>query len=119
MPTWTAKQMADLDNSMVAAQNVSLGTALGTLVANSVKSGVASPTLARFPVSTGLTSVCAVMCSLSGSPTQQHMWSVIAAGSVAGDILINSYKPSASASIVTPIAATAPFSDVNWIAIGK
>lgn len=116
--TWTAKQISDLDNSMSAAQNVSLGTVLGEMVANgSVKSGSVSPTLAREPVVTGLTTVAAAMCSFAGSPTNQHMWSTASAGSVAGTIIINSYKPT-NASTVTPISATGSFVAINWIAIG-
>jgi len=115
--TWTVKQISDLDNSMVAAQNVSLGTVLGEMVANTVKSGSVTPSAAREVVVTGLTSVGAVMCSLSGSPTAQHMWSTATAGSVAGVLIINSYKPT-NASTVTPISATGSYVAVNWIAIG-
>lgn len=117
MPTWTAKQISDLNNSMVAAQNVSLGTVLGAAVGKTVATGVATPTGARYPVSTGLTSVTAVVCSLAGSPTLNCMFATAIAGSVAGDILIYSYSPT-NASTVTPVAASTGFINVGWIAIG-
>lgn len=120
---WTAKQISDLDNSMVAAQNVSLGTVIGALIATTgsglaITSGSLTPTNARHPVATGLTSVTRAIACLSGSPTLNSMFVTCTNGSVAGDILIYSWKPT-NGSAVDPIAGTATFANVSWIAIGS
>lgn len=117
MPTWTAKQMSDLDNSMVAAQNVSLGTVLGSMVASTVKSGTLTPTAQSTTIVTGLTTVTAVVASLSGSPTIENSMVSATSGSVAGTIVIKAFKPT-SVSNPTPVASSGSFVAVNWVAIG-
>ena len=64
----------------------------------------------------------AVVVSLKGAPSLTHF---ISAGDIgdqagtpaAGSFLLKSYKPTGSGD-VTPIAATTPWSAVDWIAIG-
>jgi len=115
---WTAKQISDLNNSMVAAQSVGLGTVVSELVISKSVSGSLVPTVAVETVATGLTSIISATVALSGSPTLNHMWSTVASGSVAGTIVISSWKPT-SASNVTPAAASGSFVKVNWIAVGE
>lgn len=120
--SWTAKQIADLDGSMVAAQNVSLGTVVNALIGTTgsliaVAGGTLDPTTGSSVVVTGLATVTYATVSLSGSPLLTHMWSTAIAGSVAGTLIIQSFKPT-NASTVTAIPATAPFAPVNWIALG-
>jgi hypothetical protein len=84
--------------------------------------GTVTPTSGSHTVVTGLTTVVAVVASLRGAPTITH---TIVAGDVgnqsgapaAGSVLIKSYKPT-STTDTTPIAATTPWSAVDWIAIG-
>ena len=120
--SWTAKQISDLDNSMVAAQNVSLGTVIAALAGASgsslsIVSGSVTPTNARHPVATGLTTVTRAIACLSGSPTLNSMFVSCTNGSVAGTIDIYSWKPT-NGSAVNPIEGTATFANVSWIAIG-
>ena len=68
-------------------------------------------------VVTGLSEITSVTCSLAGSPTINHHMSTVASGSVAGTIVISSWKPT-STSNPTPVAACGSFVNVNWIAVG-
>lgn len=84
--------------------------------------GTATPDQNDYVVATGLTTVVAAVASLKGDPTLTHMWSGANIGDqagspAAGSILIWSMKPTA-ANDVTPIAATTPWSAVDWIAVG-
>ena len=114
----TAKQISDLNNSMVAAQNINLGTLLNTLNSSKSVSGSVVPDAAVYTLATGLTSVTSATVSLSGSPTLNHNSVTVASGSVAGTIVISSWKPT-NASTVTLIPATSPFAKVSWIAVGE
>lgn len=114
---WTTKQIYDLDNSMVAAQNVSLGTFLSGVASNLVVSGSFTPAAASTPIATGLTTVSNVVVSMSGSPTEKHMWTTATAGSVAGTIVVSCWQPT-NASTVTPIASTGSYVAVRWVAVG-
>lgn len=84
--------------------------------------GTVTPTSASHTVVTGLDTVVACVVSLKGAPTLTH---TLVAGDVgnqsgapaAGSIIIKSYKPTSS-SDTTPVAATTPWSEVDWIAIG-
>lgn len=87
-----------------------------------VARGTVTPTSGSHTVVTGLSTVVAAVASLKGAPTLTHMLVAANIGNqsgapAAGSILINSYKPT-SASDVTPVAATTPWSAVDWIAIG-
>jgi len=115
----TAKQKNDLNQSMEAARAVQLGTIIGALVdTGTIVSGSVTPTAASFPVTTGLTSVAKVFCSLSGSPSMDGaMWVSATSGSTAGDIIIKSWKAT-STSNPTPVASTG-FTPVYWMAIGS
>ena len=114
----TAKQISDLNNSMVAAQNIQLGTLIAMLTSSNSVSGSVTPDAAVYTLATGLTSVVSSTVSLSGSPTLNHSAVTVASGSVAGTIVISSWKPT-TASNVTLIAATSPFAKVSWIAVGE
>ena len=84
--------------------------------------GTITPTSASDTVVTGLATVVAAVASLKGAPSLTHMFVAADIGDqagapAAGSILIKSYKPTGAAD-VTPIAATTPWSAVDWICIG-
>lgn len=118
--SWTTKQISDLDNSMVAAQNVSLGTFLdaqlnGKRIASS--SGSVTPNNARYPVTTGLTTVTAAFACLAGAPAVLPQVVTATAGSVAGTIIISTYHATAADNVALT-SASADYIPVNWIALG-
>lgn len=123
----TTKEIYDLNNSMVAAQNVALGTKLDALLTSSGSSGVKivsgsfTPTTADTVVASGLTTVSNVVCSLGGAPTLRHQWT--SASAVGGNIWFSCWSGSAAASgAVSPVASTgsaaAHFAVVQWLARG-
>lgn len=94
----------------------------GVAASYKIARGVFTPTAGQDTVATGLATVVAVVVSLVVNPTLTHMWSGADVGNqsgapVAGSILINSAKPTGTGD-VTPIAATTPWVETNWIAIG-
>lgn len=96
--------------------------AQGVAAGYKIQRGTITPTTASDTVVTGLATVVAAVASLKGAPTLTH--NIVAAdignqagAPAAGSILIKSYKPTAAADC-TPIAATTPWSAVDWIAIG-
>jgi hypothetical protein len=112
----TQKQIDDLNNSMVAAQNVGLGTILNYLVgglaaADAYASGSVVPTEATTVVDTGLATVTSVAVALSGSPTYDNIFDTATAGSVAGTIVISAWN-----ALYT--SASASWAAVNWVASG-
>ena len=97
---------------------VAIGVAAGYKVAR----GTVTPTSGSHTVVTGLTAVVAAVASLKGAPSLTHMFTASDVGDqagtpAAGSILVKSYKPTGVAD-VTPIAATTPWSAVDWICIG-
>jgi hypothetical protein len=124
----TTKEIYDLNNSMVAAQNVALGTKLDALLTSSgstgarIVSGSFVPEGPTTPVVTGLSTIDAVVCSMAGTPTTRHVWTTATTGSVAGVIWVNCWQGGASASVVTVTASTgsaaAHFALVAWMAKG-
>ena len=105
---------------------------VGTLLAGAasagkaIATGVATPTDGSITVVTGLSNVDVVICSFDGDPIVTCMFAHADKGNqsgapAAGSINIVTTKPTDIAgtdSDITPIAATTPFVDVNWIAIG-
>lgn len=84
--------------------------------------GTHSPASGSDTVVTGLSTVVAAVASLKGAPTLTCMFVVADTGDqdgapAAGSILLKTYKPTTSGD-VTPIAATTPWPDIDWIAIG-
>lgn len=92
----------------------------------SFAAGVATPTDGSLTVVTGLSLVDSVVCSFDGDPVVTCMFAHADKGDqagspAAGSIFIVTTKPTDIAgtdSDITPIAATTPFVDVNWIAVG-
>jgi hypothetical protein len=111
----TAKQIYDLNNSMVAAQNVNLGTILSYLVGTLNASGSLTPTSNTTNVVTGLTTVTSATVALSGSPTLNNAYDTVTAGSVAGTIQIKCWT---GGSDVPALSSGSYLSDVSWIATG-
>ena len=94
------------------------GVAAGYKVAR----GTITPTTGSDTVVTGLATVVAAVASLKGAPSLTHMFVAADIGNqagapAAGSIIIKSYKPTGAAD-VTPIAATTPWSAVDWVCIG-
>jgi hypothetical protein len=123
----TAKEIYDLDNSMVAAQNVSLGTVLNGLLTSSGSSGVKvvggsfTPSTADTVVASGLTTVDYVVCSLGGAPTRLHQ--LTTASAVGGNLWFSSWSGSTVAGggfswVATSGSLSANFTVVHWLAQG-
>lgn len=129
---------ADKNVDVLAVADLKLGAGAGTSITptaaqiNLLTQGVAAgykiargtltPVSASDTVVTGLATVVAAVASLKGAPTLTHMFVAADIGDqagapAAGSILIKSYKPTGAAD-VTPLAATTPWSAVDWIAIG-
>ena len=121
--TLTATQITQLNNSMEAAQRIGLGTLLNDVLDDLVDSGSIVPTSARQVVTTDLTDVEYVICSLSGSPTLTHSMSTATAGSAgyASDIILNQWTFSGSTTDVAASSGSTAevFQNVSWIAIGS
>lgn len=110
-------QFAGTDRA-TALNLVVAGVAAGYKIAR----GTLTPTQDDETVVTGLSTVVAAVASLKGDPTVTHMWSGVNIGDqagspAAGSIIIWSKKPTAT-NDVTPVAATTPWSAVDWVAIG-
>ncbi len=107
---------------MVVASGGSHDVESGGEIDIKVARGTATPGTASDTIVSGLATVVAVVVSLKGAPSLTHF---ISAGDIgdqagtpaAGSFLLKSYKPTGSGD-VTPIAATTPWSAVDWIAIG-
>ena len=86
-------------------------------------SGEATPTDGSITVVTGLSVVDSCVASFDGDPVATCMWAHADKGDqagspAAGSIFIVTTKPTNADTDITPIAATTPFVDVNWIAVG-
>lgn len=84
--------------------------------------GIDTPTSGSITVVSGLATIVAVVVQLQDAPTLTHMFSQgdigdQAGSPAAGSFLLVSQKPTGSGD-VTPIAATTPWGDVAWIAVG-
>jgi hypothetical protein len=116
-----ALKFADVDKTALLAAAVAnplAGVAAGYRIAR----GVATIDAASKDIATGLTTVVTATCSLVGDPSMTHNQSTVTVGDqagapAAGSIRIKSWKPTA-ANDCTPIAATSPFANVSWIAVG-
>ena len=128
----TAAGRALIDDATAAAQLVTLGITPTAAQINLLTQGVAAgyktargtlaPVSGSDTVVTGLATVVAAVASLKGAPTLTCMFVAADIGNqtgapAAGSIYIKTYKPTA-VNDVTPIAATTPWSAIDWIAIG-
>lgn len=119
--TSTAAELNILDGVTKTASEINLliaGVAGGYKIAR----GTATIGTATDDIVTGLATVVSATISMVGDPSLTHMSSSVTVGDqagapAAGSIRIKSWKPTGVAD-VTPIAATAPFGNVSWIAIG-
>jgi len=119
--TASAAELNKLDGVTVttAAINALVQGVAGTY---KVARGSLTPAAASETVAAGLSTVVAAVASLKGAPSLTHMFVVADIGDqagapAAGSIYIKSYKPTGAAD-VTPVAATTPWSAVDWIAVG-
>jgi hypothetical protein len=130
MSYFTAKQISDLNNSMVAAQSMQLGTVIDGLVAggstvNKVVTGSFTPAAAVTQINTGLAHVTGVTISMTGSPSV-HLAAVTAnsASAAAGYIYVYCWSGSANANtgLITYAAASGSsilaYPQLCWIATG-
>ena len=96
------------------------------IAGKAVASGTETPTDGSATVVTGLSVVDSCVASFDGDPVITCMFAHADKGDqagapAAGSILIVTTKPTDPAgtnSDILPIAATTPFVDVNWIAVG-
>ncbi len=84
--------------------------------------GTTTPTDGNITVATGLSNVDSVVASFDGDPVITCLYCHATVGDqagspAAGSVNIITEKPTAVDN-ATPIAATTPFVDVNWIAVG-
>lgn len=84
--------------------------------------GTVTPTNTSTTIATGLATVVAVVVSFKGNPSLTHMYNAASVGNqagapAAGSFVLTALKPTA-ANDATPIAATTPWSAVDWVAIG-
>lgn len=79
--------------------------------------GTVTPASADIQVVTGLANVDEAGVSFAAVPTITHTISVAEAGTNAADIRIRSFKPT-DTTLTTPVAATTPWSLLQWWAIG-
>lgn len=99
-----------------------MGMVEGIAAGYKLARGTLTPDSEAVTVATGLATVVAVVASLKRAPVITHMWVAADIGDqsgapAAGSIYINTTKPTAVDN-VTPIDATTPWADVDWIAIG-
>jgi hypothetical protein len=111
--TGGALTVNDVDKTAVV-----IGVAGGYKLARGVRATAA----ASEDVVTGLATVVSATVSLVGDPSLTHLLASCTVGDqagapAAGSIRIKNWKPTA-ANDGTPIAATAPFGYVAWIAVG-
>lgn len=110
-------KFAGVDNRAALATAVA-GLTIGMKLAR----GITTPTGGSDTIVTGLATVVSVVVSLEDEPTLTHMFSQSDIGDqagspAAGSFILTSSKPTGAAD-VTPVAATTPWSPINWIAIG-
>jgi hypothetical protein len=130
MTYFSTKQIDDLNNSMVAAQSMALGTVIDGLVTGgsgteTVVSGCFTPAAAVTQISTGLTHVTGVGVSMAGSPSV-HCDAVTAnsASAAAGYIYVYCWTGSSNINTGRISYAAASGSTilayplVTWIATG-
>jgi hypothetical protein len=110
----TYKQINDLNNSMVAAQQVSLGDVISYMSGCSVVTGSFIPSAAVSTVIvTGLSSITYATAALSGSVSSTATYVTVSAGSNL-NIIVKEWTLSGS----SLVAATTPFTKVVWTAHG-
>ena len=119
--TSTAAELNILDGVTMTTAQINLLTQ-GVAGGYKVARGTAAVGAASADVATGLTTVVAVVVSMVGDPSLTHMFSSGTVGDqagapAAGSIRIKSWKPTGTGD-VSPIAATSPFGNVAWVAIG-
>ncbi|GEM_PF-5657896 len=128
----TTKQIYDLDNSMVAAQNVALGTLVSGLMTDNEFAVKGSPDsyIGSSDVSTtgsvmALTTMDffgrgdiefkSVVCSLSGSPTADHFMST---ATISGSATVDIYQWKLSAGNIVASGSAGSFVNLSVIAYG-
>ena len=79
--------------------------------------GTVTPGADDIEVVTGLAKVDEAGVSFAGVPTLTHTISVAEPGTNDADIRIRSFKPT-DVTLTTPVAATTPWSKLQWWAIG-
>ena len=119
--TSTAAELNKLSGATPTTAQINLLTQ-GVAAGYKIARGVAAVGAASVDVVTGLATVVAVIPGMVGDPSLTHMFSSATVGDqagapAAGSIRIKSWKPTGAAD-VTPVAATSPFGNVAWIAIG-
>jgi CRISPR/Cas system type I-B associated protein Csh2 (Cas7 group RAMP superfamily) len=118
----TQKEIYDLNNSMVAAQNAKLGDVISYLSGSSTSTGELVPTAAVTVISAsevGLAHVGYATVALSGSIVSTNTFDTVTTGSDAdGSIRILAWQPENSTTGSGVKAAATGFTKVVWTAHG-
>ena len=119
--TSTAAELNILDGVTKTFSEIN-GLVEGVAAGYKIARGTATIGTASDTVVTGLTTVVGAVVSMVGDPSLTHMFSSVTPGDqagspAAGSIIIKSWKPTSNLD-VTPLAASSPFANVSWIAIG-
>lgn len=115
----TKKQTYDLNNSMVAAQNILLGDIISYFSGSLTATGTILPTAAVTSASTGLANVGYATVALSGSIVSTNTFDTVTTGSDAGSIKILAWQPENSTTGSGVKAAATGFTTVIWTAHGN
>lgn len=118
----TKKQTYDLNNSMVAAQNVKLGDVISYLAGSSTATGSLVPSAAVTLISgstVGLARVGYATVALSGSIVSTNTFDTVITGSDAGSIRILAWQPENATTGSGVKAAATGFTKVVWTAHGS
>lgn len=112
----TYKQIYDLDNSMVAAQQVLLGQVVSFLSGSLTVSASLLPAAAETNVEVaGIGTVSLATVVFSGSVNPTHNYTTVTYGNSTSAIKVFAWKVSGS----SLVAASTPFTKVVWTAYGK
>ncbi len=115
----TQKKIYDLNNSMVAAQNVLLGDIISYLSGSLTATGSFVPTAAVTSMASGLANVGFATVALSGSIVSTNTFDTVTTGSDAGSIKVLAWQPENSITGSGVKAAATGFTKVVWTAHGN
>jgi hypothetical protein len=94
------------------------GALAAQLPGEKIAHGTFTPVLGTTAVVTGLESIRAAFVQMIGVPIATHWIDVVASVS-GGTLNLAHYKPTTAWTNMLPAAATTPWNDVYWIAIGQ
>lgn len=111
MPNLTRQKITNLDNSMQAALDVKMGQIISYMSGSLTATGTLTPTAAKSPVNTTLSTVGYATVVMSGSLSANMSYYTTSAGSVAGQFFLYAWKADGT-------AGASPFRQVTYTAYG-